>query len=82
MTRLAGMREMGLVWGGGLGIGGAGRVRHGAVARVRYVARNGDTARHRRAPRQGGVLTKTLISMGSARLGLFGSSILAFWGWG
>ena len=38
----------------------------------------------RRAARQGGVLTKTLISMGFGEMGLFGSSILALWGrgWG
>ena len=27
------------------------------------------------------VLTKTLIAMGFGEMGLFGSSILAFWGW-
>ena len=35
----------------------------------------------RRVARHGGVLTTTLVSMGSAILGLFGSSILALWGW-
>ena len=44
----------------------------------------GMATRHawRRAARQGGAPTKTLIQMGSARLGLFGSSILALWSWG
>ncbi len=56
------------------------RARHCAVVRVRYVARNGDTARlEGRAARQGGVLTKTLISMGFGEMGSFGSSILAVW---